>query len=151
MSVTNYVTLKNRTSQTLTGQFDGKSYSFPPGYEGKWPENVALKFKEQNPIMGTEDYFSGYKQYLMGIVEHNDDLDPIAQTAAAELWDRSTLILPPGTKLETIRGRGYHPIQDRGRPLPLTPAVMESFEPQPGFDTETVSIVDGIPAPDLKP
>lgn len=144
-----FVTLKNRSDRTLIGTWDGRQHTFPPGYEGKWPELIALKFKEQNPIMGTEDYFTGYKQYLMGIVEHGDDLDPITQNdSAVEKWDRTTLVLPPGTKLETIRGRGYHPIQDRTAGLPAQAAKVESFEPTPGFgDTETVTIAD----PDFKP
>lgn len=151
MSVVNYVTLKNRCTKTLTGQFDGKQYTFEPGYEGKWPENIACKFKEQNPVMGSEDYFSGYKQYLMAIVEHADDVDIIEPSNAIERWDRSAVVLPPGTQVVTIKGRGYHPIQDRGMPAPSIETVRtESFEPTPGFgDTETVRIVDAIG--DLKP
>ncbi len=147
MSVTNYVTLKNRTSKSLTGQYDGKQHTFPPGYEGQWPEYIALKFKEQNPVMGTEDYFSGYKEYLLAIVEHNDDTSPIEQTEAIERWDRTSVLLPPGSKLEVIKGRGYHPIQDRGQPAPTLDGVKtESFEPDgSGIGTDKVAIVDYKP------
>jgi hypothetical protein len=152
MSVTQYVTLKNRSTKTLTGQYDGKQHTFPPGYEGTWPEYIALKFKEQNPVMGSEDYFTGYKTYLMAIVEHGDDTDPIEQTQAIERWDRSTVTLPPGTQLAIIKGKGFHPIQDKGQPAPdIRNVRTESIEPTPGFDTETVTVRDGIAAPDLKP
>lgn len=156
MAVTNYVTLKNRTSKTLTGQYDGRQHSFPPGYEGKWPEYIALKFKEQNPLMGSEDYYSGWKQYLLAIVEHGDDTDPIEQTDAIERWDRQGIVLPPGTQLVTIKGKGYHPVQDRSAPAPRiadsTGAKMvsvESFEPDgSGIGSDKVAIADAI---DLKP
>lgn len=144
MSALQYVTLKNRTTKLLTGHFDGKQYSFPPGYEGKWPENQALKFKEQNPIMGSEDYFSGYKEYLMAIVEHNDDLTIIEPSNAIERWTR-----PETDNTVVVKGRGFHPIQDRGPAAPdITSVRTESIEPTPGFDTETVAIVDAI---DFKP
>jgi hypothetical protein len=145
MSSLNYVTLKNRSSKTLTGRFDGKQHSFPPGYSGQWPENQALKFKEQNPVMGSEDYFSGYKEYLMAIVEHKDDDSPIEQTEAPERWSRA------GTNDNTIivKGRGYHPVQDRGRPAPSMEGVRtESIEAVPGDPgLEVVSIVDAIDKP----
>ena len=145
MASINYVKLVNRTQKTLSGQFDGRQFSFPPGYEGSWPENQALKFKEQNPVMGTEDYFSGYKEYLLAIPDHGDDITPIEQTDAIEKWDRSAVVLPPGTQLVTLKGRGYHPMQDRGRPAPdIRSVVTESIEPTPGFSTETISISDPV-------
>lgn len=145
MSSPQFVTLKNRTSKTLSGQYDGKTQTFPPGYEGSWPEIIALKFKEQNPVMGTEDFYSGYKSYLMGIVEHGDDLDPIEQnTQAVEMFDPASR-----GNVMVIKGRGmYHPVQDKGRALPAQLAKVESFEPQAGFDTETIRIVDPV---DFKP
>lgn len=152
MAQINFVTLKNRSSKTLTGQFDGKSYNFPPGYEGKWAENIALKFKEQNPVMGSEDWFSGYKQYLMGIVEHGDDLEPVEQTGSKMAWDQSTVMLPPGTQLAIVKGRGYHPVQDRGNPAPpiADPSgqrvvQVESFEPDAsGIGSDRIQVVDAI-------
>jgi hypothetical protein len=88
----------------------------------------------------------------MAIVEHGDDTDPIEQTQAIERWDRSTVTLPPGTQLAIIKGKGFHPIQDKGQPAPdIRNVRTESIEPTPGFDTETVTVRDGIAAPDLKP
>lgn len=153
MATTVYVTLKNRTSKTLTGRYDGKQHDFPPGYSGTWPEYIALVFRNQNPVMGSEDYFSGSKQYLLAIPDIGDDDSPIEQTNAVELWDRSTVMLPPGTQLAVIKGQGYNPVRDKGRPAPSIQGVRtESFEPLPGdSSTETISLAEQDRVNDYKP
>jgi len=84
------VTLVNRTSKTLHGTWDGKHYDLAPGKHA-FPEFQAMKFKEQNPLMGSEDPYSLQKQYLLGIEDIGDDISPIEQSDARELFDRKKL------------------------------------------------------------
>lgn len=74
-------TLVNRTSKTLKGTWDGQHYDIGPGKHA-FPEMQALKFKDQNPIMGTEDPYNLQMKYLIGIEEYNDDCSPIEQSKA---------------------------------------------------------------------
>lgn len=112
----NFVTLVNRSSKTLHGVWDGKHYDITPG-QHQFPEIQALKFKEQNPIMGSEDPYTLQKEYLIGIVEHHDDISPVEQTSAIERWNRSKLI---GAKpVEVVKGNGlYAPSIDGKSNLP---------------------------------
>jgi hypothetical protein len=85
------VTLVNRSSKDLTGTWDGKHYVIKPG-KHEFPDYKALKFKDQNPVMGSEDVRTGHIDYLIGIVEEGDPIDPIEQNLnAVEKWDRKTL------------------------------------------------------------
>lgn len=87
-----YVTLVNRTEETLAGTWDGRHYDIGPG-KHSFPEITAMKFREQNPVMGTEDPRSGKMVYKLGIVEHNDPIDPLGSIQPAiERWDRSKLV-----------------------------------------------------------
>jgi hypothetical protein len=70
-----YVTLVNRSTKTLSGTWDGREYKIPPG-KNSFPSAMAEKFKLQNPIKGTQDPYSLDCQYLLGIVELNDPIDP---------------------------------------------------------------------------
>jgi len=85
-----YVTLVNRTSKPLEGTWDGKHYVLAPGKHA-FPEIQAMKFKEQNPLMGSEDPRTLERQSLLGIVENGDDISPIEQTDNIERWDRKKL------------------------------------------------------------
>jgi hypothetical protein len=78
-------TIVNRTSRTLKGVWDGRHYDLEPG-KHSFPELQALKFKEQNPRMGTEDPSTLQCDYLIGIEELNDDCSPIEQTDEIERW-----------------------------------------------------------------
>ena len=105
MSQYNFVTLVNRSSKPLNGTWDGRQHTIEPG-QHQFPETQALKFKEQNPIMGSEDPYSLQKEYLIGIVEHNDDISPVEQTNSIERWNRSKLI---GAKpVEVVQGNGLY-------------------------------------------
>lgn len=86
-----FVTLVNRTSKTLRGVWDGKSYDIAPG-KSEFPDYKAYKFKDQNPVMGSEDPYTLEKQFLIGIVENGDDVTPIEQSDAIERFDRSKLV-----------------------------------------------------------
>lgn len=85
-----YVTLVNRTSKILNGTWDGKHHNIHPG-KNSFPETMANKFKEQNPVMGSQDPYSLELQYLCGIEEDGDDISPIEQSDKIELMDRSKL------------------------------------------------------------
>lgn len=85
------VTLVNRSSKTLYGTWDGRSYPIAPG-KHEFPDYKAAKFKDQNPVMGSEDVRTGHVDYLLGIVEEGDPIDPIEQNPdAIEKWNRKTL------------------------------------------------------------
>jgi len=108
-----YVTLVNRTSKTLNGTWDGRQYKITPGRH-EFPEIQAMKFKEQNPIMGTEDPYTLQKESLIGIVEQGDNIDPIEQSDKVELLDRH--MLPADAhEVTTIKSNGlYNPRKDQG-------------------------------------
>lgn len=83
-------TVVNRTSKTLYGTWDGRKYPIAPG-KHEFPDYKAMKFRDQNPQMGSEDVRTGHIEYLLGVIEEGDDISPIEQTDAVEKWDRKTL------------------------------------------------------------
>lgn len=99
-----FVTVVNRTSKVLHGTWDGKPYDIAPG-ENHLPRIVAIAARYQNPIMGKgtplEDW-SIKSEYLLGIVEDGDPIDPIEQTAAPQRWDSN---LVNGPNVEVVRAR----------------------------------------------
>ena len=114
----NYVTLVNRSTKTLKGTWDGRHYDIAPGTH-MFPEVQALKFKEQNPLMGSEDPYTLQKQYLMGIVELKDDCSPIEQSDKVEIWDRSKMSASK-QNVEVVHGDGlYSQRRDGSAPLPV--------------------------------
>lgn len=96
-----FVTLVNRSSQVLQGTWDGKHYDIAPG-KHSFPEIQAQKFKDQNPLMGSEDPRTLQRTSLIGIVEHGDDVTPLEQSNSVERWDRKAV----GGNVEVIRGNG---------------------------------------------
>ena len=116
-----YVTLVYRTSKTLQGTWDGRHYDITPGKHA-FPEIQALKFREQNPLMGSENPFTLEKQYLIGIEEKGDDCSSLEQSNKIELLDREPL--GNADKVMVIKGHGiYSPKSDGGKP----------FSPNTGF------------------
>jgi hypothetical protein len=112
-----YVTLVNRSSKILRGTWDGRQYELQPG-KHEFPEIQALKFKEQNPVMGTLDPYSGRMDYLIGIIEHNDPLTPIEQSSALQHIDRTKL--QGARQVEVVPGdNGLYSRRD----LPAPPAA----------------------------
>jgi hypothetical protein len=112
-----YVTIVNRTQRDLQGVWNGRQWKIPPG-KSSFPKAQAIKFKEQNPIMGTQDPFSLECKYLIGIEEQQDDCSPVEQSNAIELTDRSKLNKSE-QDVEVITGQGmYRPRIDAGKPLP---------------------------------
>lgn len=90
MANTQHVTLVNRSSKALTGTWDGKHYQIAPG-KHTFPEFMAEKFRDQNPIMGSLDPQTNHIDFLLGIEEQGDDTFPVEQSNAIEKWDRSRL------------------------------------------------------------
>lgn len=92
-----FVTVVNRTKDDLVGTWDGRQYDIKPG-KNHFPKVQAYKFKDQNPVMGSEDPRTGSMIYKIGIEESNDPCDPLpdalisASKKAVERWDRSLLI-----------------------------------------------------------
>ena len=104
------VTVVNRTSKPLQATWNGRPYDIPP-YPARiaLPKIVALAARFQNPIMGVgspaEDW-SRKSEYLVGIVEDKDPIDPIEQTDEVQRWDFRAL---NGSNfiIERPRGGGY--------------------------------------------
>lgn len=101
-----YVTLVNRSSRTLKGTWDGRQYELKPG-KHSFPEIMAIKFKEQNPIMGSEDPYTLVKDYLIGIEELGDNCDPVEQTDAISL-SADTIAKIKSGELRIIKGNGLY-------------------------------------------
>ena len=101
------VTVANRSSKSLNATWNGRPYVIP-AYPQRvsLPRIVAVAARFQNPIMGRgtplEDWASK-SEYLIGIVEDKDPIEPIEQTTAPQRWD-SELVNGPDT--EIIRPRG---------------------------------------------
>ena len=114
----NLFTVVNRTARDLNGTWDGRQYIIPPG-RSQFPEIQARKFRDQNPIMGSEDPYTLRKKYLLGIEELNDDTSPIEQSDKIELSDRSKL--PDQTPVTVIQGKGlFNPFVDSPNRLPTS-------------------------------
>lgn len=110
------VTLINRTSRTLEGTWDGRHYSLAPGKHA-FADFMAQKFKEQNPIMGSEDQYSLSTDSLLGIEEQGDDCSPIEQSALIERFDRKRI---PGAaeRVQVVQGINGLYAAERSAPLP---------------------------------
>lgn len=87
-----YVTIVNRTSKDLKGTWDGREYTIKPG-KSEFPRMKAEKFKAQNPVMGSLDPRTGYRDFKIGIVENKDPIEPLPEDLkeGVEQWDRSKL------------------------------------------------------------
>ena len=113
--MSDFVTLVNRSSKTLEGVWDGRHYQITPG-KHEFARIKAEKFRDQNPIMGSEDKYSGEKQYLIGIVENGEDVSPTEQSDAISLADLAAQI--KSGEIKVVPGNGlYSPRIDRSTPL----------------------------------
>lgn len=120
-----FVTLVNRSSKILNGTWDGRHYDIAPGNHS-FPELQALKFKDQNPLMGSEDPVTLDKTYLIGIVEHGDDTFPLEQASSITLQDLSKKI--NSGELKVIAGNGlYSQAKDGSKPFNVGGAVESEF------------------------
>lgn len=141
---TRYVTLINRTSKDLVGRYDGRQHTIPAGSRTQWPEHLAYKFKEQNPLMGSENYYDFQKQYLLAIEEYGDDATPIEQSEKQTLLNFESIVIPSGVKLEVLPGRPGNPRTDFGaKPSPQIVGFEANDVPVGG----KVEVVELPPAP----
>lgn len=91
-----YVVLVNRTSKNLEGVWDGKVHIIKPG-KNEFPKDKAIKFVEQNPVMGSEDPRTGQMTYKLGIEELHMPIEPLSDeflaqfSGSIEKWDRTKL------------------------------------------------------------
>lgn len=113
-----HVTLVNRSSKPVTGTWDGRHYILAPG-KHSFPQYIAVKFRDQNPVMGSLDPQTGHIDSLLGIEEEGDDLFPIEQTGAIEKWDRKRLtgarpteVVPGDNGLYSRSSLGTVPLPD---------------------------------------
>jgi hypothetical protein len=125
-----YVTLVNRTDQTLIGTWDGRRHNVTPG-KHQFPLAVAQAIKRQNPIMGTENPYDLTIEYKCGIEEEGDDCSPIEiNKEAIERFNRAMLAgqLNPGETFTTIQRRdgGIFSKNQLGDGLPSGNAVLET-------------------------
>lgn len=85
-----YVTAVNRTDGPLKVTWEGRHHEFAPG-KNYMPEQLALAFKYQNPIKGSDDEITGEFQHLVGIVDepYNDPVDHVdLNDKQIELYNR---------------------------------------------------------------
>lgn len=101
------VTLVNRTSLNLKGTANGVHYTIPPG-KSAYAEPLALMFKAQNPIMGSENfYIPDERDYLLGIEEDGDDCSPCEQTNSIERFNRKQITLDiTKDEVKVVSGKG---------------------------------------------
>lgn len=85
------VTIVNRSTKTLTGTWNGRHYLLEGKKSYSFPRVIAEKFRNQNPVMGSEDPRTLQTDYLIAITEDGDDTTPIEQSGAVEKWDRKKL------------------------------------------------------------
>lgn len=82
-----FFTVVNRTTRPLSAMWDGRTYTVQPG-KSQHPNAVAQALKRANPIMGSDDPYTGTMQYLIGIEEESDPITPIEQSDEIELFNR---------------------------------------------------------------
>ena len=130
------VTVINRSSKNLEGVWDGKRHPIPAGGKVQVPHVMAMKFKLQHPVMGTENKYTGEMKYLLGIEEDGDELTPIEQSNAISFEDLSARIL--SGELRVVQGNGlYRPAIDSSRPFvapPNSAVDATTFSKDTGFD-----------------
>lgn len=114
-----FVTLVNRTSKTLKGTWDGRHYDMKPG-KHQFTRTQAEKFRDQNPIMGTYDKYTGEMKYLIGIEENGEDCSPVEQDYGAITLEDLRGKIASG-ELRVVQGNGLYGAADRSaaKPLPL--------------------------------
>lgn len=112
-------TLVNRTEGNLIGLWDGRRFTLPPGEIHGFTYAMCLKFRDQHPIMGTENPYTGEKQYLLGVVEEGDPIDPINQTKSPTLVNIDQALKDGDVKI--VKGQGiYSPNRDGASGLSQT-------------------------------
>lgn len=114
MPDTRVITLVNRTSEPRSFTADGVQHILQPGDNHGYFAWQAPYAKAQNPLFGSEDYYSLEFTSLVG-VKGEDDCEPIpdeillAAMDQVERWNREQQGMRPGVKVKNYaapRGRG---------------------------------------------
>ena len=105
------VTVVNRSSKLLHGTWDGRHYDIEPGKKYQFPEIQAQKFKDQNPVMGSENHLTGELISLIAIEEHGDDASPVEQTDSITRNDLLEKI--KSGELKVVKGNGMYTFADK--------------------------------------
>ena len=113
MPDTRVITLVNRTSEPLKFTADGKHEVLQPGENHGFFAWQAYYAKAQNPLFGSENYYTLEFESLVG-VKGEDNCDPIPEDVLiaaldkVERFDREADGLRPGVKVpnrHTPKGR----------------------------------------------
>lgn len=127
-----FYTLVNRTTQVLEGVWDGRTHKIKPG-ENHFERIMARKFKDQNPVMGSEDPRSGEMVFKLGVKEDGDRIDDLSDeyllqfATAIERWDRAKLI--GARPSEVVPGdNGLYNPQTWRSGQPSTPSIFSDSE-----------------------
>lgn len=72
--------------------WDGRRYPLEPHSKQAYPTLVAEAFKRQNPVMGSEDPYTGEIQYLVGVEEWGDPLSNLEQSQAITKLNRAAWV-----------------------------------------------------------
>lgn len=114
--MSSFVTLVNRSSRTLSGTWDGRTYEVTPGKHAL-PPTIAEAIKRRNPIMGSDDLVTGQLAYLIGIEEYGDPTTPIEQSDEIELFNRRQqknavpiMIIPGNTGTYSVKRNDMAPL-----------------------------------------
>lgn len=118
-----YVCLVNRTSKTLLGTWNGREYKIAPG-KNEFPRAQAEKFVTQHPKMGTRDPYTGYTEFLLGVVENGQDITPCEQDPSALTLDDIREKLKTG-EYQIIKGNGTFQPQGMDRPSPIAVHIQD--------------------------
>ena len=129
-----YVTLVNRTQKTVEGCWDSRIYQFAPG-KHEVEKAKAIKFVDQNPVMGSEDPRTGNMIYKLGIEELYMDCSQLSteflsrfaseKWQTGEKWDRTKLT--GARPSEIVPGdNGIYSGRDVAAALPLSSTFVDN-------------------------
>lgn len=116
MAFSEIVTLLNRTSKEVVGMWDGKPHRIPAGKKVAIPRIAAEAIRRQNPVMGSEDPYTGDMDYLVSILEDGEPETPVEQSDRITRMNRTQI----GKNDVIVEGRnGLYSAKDVHQSLPL--------------------------------
>lgn len=106
------IILVNRTSGTLPFVADGRHYTLHPGPNHGFVSGHAQFAMAQNPVFGTEDYYTLDFQSMVG-VQGQTPCDPISDEVLLDAFEKverfdrakSGMAAKVAVKVPTLRGR----------------------------------------------
>lgn len=121
------VTIINRSSTPLESTWDGKRFILEPGIKYEMSRPKAEKCRDQHPVMGTYDKFTGEMQYLVAIIEDGNPTTPVEQSTARSLDNDIEAKIKSG-ELLIVRGNGAFQASDRASFVDRAVADVPGFE-----------------------